>query len=297
MDNSKKAVVKTLLYHDIFDYPLTEEEVWKFLISEKSIKRKVFDKEIDTINTIVYKKKGYLHMEEKSFTVEKRLIHKEESRKKLKLASRIAHNLSKIPTVLLIGISGNLAMMNAEKNDDIDFFVISSRGTAWITRFMLILYLKLLGKHRKKGDKIVKNKFCLNMIIDESALKIPKNLRNLYTAHEIVQLSPIIQKRKIYQKFLSQNSWIEGYLPNAIRESGSQGARDLRVSQLSSLASYLLSFPIVESMARFIQKVLIRRNLTRETIKNNFIALHPKDYNSIILDHYSKKLYKYGLKV
>lgn len=295
MDNNEKAIVRTLLYSDIFDYPLSEEEVWKFLISNKNINKTVFDSKIKKINSVVFKKDGFLHMEKKASAVSKRTNKFKVSQRKFELAYKTIKRLFIIPTVIFVGISGNLSMMNADKMDDIDLFVITKKDTAWITRLLLIAYLKILGKHRKRTDKKVADKFCLNMIVDEEKLSLSKNLRSLYTAHEIVQLKPVMQRGNTYEKFINCNKWIQSYMPNAYEEIKSQRVKGTRKNLFSDLLGDFLSFSFIEKAVRIFQMLLIKRNLTKEIIKDKFIALHPKDYKNIILAQYTEKISKYGV--
>lgn len=297
MESNDKVIVKTLLYHDIFDYPLTEDEVLKFLISEKSVDTERIKKRIRKINSIVYRTDGFLFMEGKKSEVVKRKIRQTESQRKLELAKKIVWKLSFIPTVSFIGISGSLALMNASKNDDIDLFIIARSNTAWITRFFLIASLKFMGKHRGKNTKDVSDKFCLNMIIDEKNLVLPESLRNLYTAHEIVQIRPLIQRDKIYKKFINSNSWIYDFMPNATEKIESHELKEVKNSVWQNIIKNFLSLNVFENSARSLQKVSIKKNLTREIIDDGFIALHPKDYKKIVLSKYSAKLARYGLTI
>lgn len=293
--NATEAIARTLLYSDIFDYPLSEEEIWKYLLSDKNIDRRVFDSKIKKINSIVLKQNGFFYMDGKSFEISERMKKYKESQRKIKIAQKTIRKLFLIPTVLFIGLSGNLAMMNAQREDDIDLFVIARKNTPWLTRLSLILYLKILGKHRKRGDKNISDKFCLNMLIDEDKLAFPKNSRNLYTAHEVSQLMPIMEKGNIYKKFISANKWITEFMPNAYEEIKNKRVKVSESKLFLDLLGSFLSLPIFERITRFAQKLLIRRNLTREIIKDDFIALHPKDYKKIILSKYYERLSQYGL--
>ncbi|MEK7559150.1 MAG: hypothetical protein AAB521_02485 [Patescibacteria group bacterium] len=295
MDNNEKAIVRTLLYSDVFDYPLSEDEVWKFLISDKNINKRLFESKVKKINSIVFRKEGLLYIEKKELAVSKRIEKFTHSQKKINIAYKTIKKLFIIPSVLFVGISGNLSMMNAEKKDDIDLFVVSKKDTVWITRLLLIIYLKILGKHRKRTDRNVSDKICLNMIVDEENLSLPKNLRNLYTAHEVAQLRPVMQRGNIYQKFINSNEWIKKYMPNVIRESESQGIEESRKSLPKVLSELILRFTFLENLAKLFQRMLIKRNLTREIIEDKIIALHPKDYKSIILAQYRERIAKYGL--
>lgn len=293
--NVAKSIVKTLLYSDMFNYPLTKDEVWKFLISNKKIKRREFDRKIMSLNSVIFRKDEFLYMKGKILNISKRRKKYFESVRKMKLAKEIAQKLSKIPTVLLIGISGNLSMMAASYANDIDFFVVAQKNKVWLTRLLLILYLKILRKHRRRGDKNFCDKVCLNMIIGENKLALSKNFRNLYTAHEIAQLKPILERNNTYNKFIKANRWMERYLPNVIEESKHQKVENAKKFIWENLLEKILSFSIFEVIAREFQVFLMKKNITREIIEKDFIALHPKDYKSIILSKYYQNLLKYGL--
>lgn len=295
MDNSEKAIVRTLLYSDIFNYPLSEEEVWKFLISNKNINKTIFDSKIKKINSVVFRKDGFLHIEKKASTISERTDKFKESQKKYSLAYKTIRKLFIIPSVIFVGISGNLSMMNAGRYDDIDLFVITKKDTVWITRLLLIFCLKILGKHRKRTDKKVADKFCLNMIVDEDKLSLSKNLRSLYTAHEIVQLKPVMQRGNIYERFINCNKWIQSYMPNVVEQISNQKIETSRKIPLENLIKIILSFSFFEKAVKNFQMLLIKRNLTKEIIEDKFIALHPKDYKNIILAQYTEKISKYGV--
>ena len=295
MDNSEQAIVKTLLYSDVFEYPLDRNQIWKYLISDKKIDKNNFDKKLDKINTVVHRNKNFFFIKDKNSSVLKRFKKEKESYKKIKKALTTIKVLSKIPTVKLIGISGNLSLLNAGRKDDIDLFIVSSKNTAWSTRLLLILLLKLLGKHRKREDREVSDKFCLNMIIDEEKLSQPGSLRNLYTAHEIAQLLPIFEREDTFGKFADSNQWMVKYLPNSISEMKKNKIEGDISSNWEKLAVKILEVSRFEKIAMIFQKALISRNLTREIVQDKYIALHPRDYGALIIKNYSSRLTHHGL--
>ncbi len=295
MDNSEKLIIKTLLYSDIFDFPLSEEEIWKYLISEKNVNEDHFTSRIKKINSVVFRKNGYLFTRDRESIVEKRLKRIKESKIKLEYARKIIRKLFLVSTVMFIGISGNLSMLNSETKDDIDLFVIVKKNRIWITRFFLIAMLKFMGVYRKKGEKNVSNKFCLNMLIDETSLKLPSKFQNLYTAHEVSQLMPIRERGEIYKKFIESNSWISDFLPNIKEEIDKREIIHHTDKLFENLFSVILLIPFLEFFARILQLHFINKSITTETVNNNFLAFHPRDYKSEVLLQYNKSLLKYGL--
>src|SRR5258706_13608594 len=215
MGSVEKEVFKTLAYSDYFNYPLTFTQMWQYLISDKIIEKKDI---IDTLkkSKVIGKKNIYFFLKGKIAIVDKRIEREKISLKKLLLAKHFAKILSLVPTVIFVGISGSLAMKNAAENDDIDFFIISSPGTIWITRIICVLILFLFGVKRKRIGENHRNKICLNMYLDGSQMALPLKDHNLYTAHEVVQVMPVVNKNNIHELFLKENAWVLKYMPNSI---------------------------------------------------------------------------------
>lgn len=297
-DDVEKAVLKTLCYSDIFDYPLTKDEIWKFLISSKKISKKAFETCFGA-KTIFYTENKFYCLQNRIQVINKRIKKEKTSREKLKIAREVASILFKIPSVKLIGISGNLSMNNAGESDDIDLFIITKKNTIWITRFFVILILSILGKRRKRKQKEVKNKICINMFMDEESLFLPQEKRNLYIAHEVVQMMPLFDRENTYYKYIVENDWVREYLSNsinvrALRDKGIKKEKKL----LDILTSQYLSIFIsaLEYLTKRIQLWFINKHKTTETISDNLLAFHPVDYKNRILKAYDKRLKYYKIK-
>lgn len=285
----KRSIVKTLIYADIFEYPLTIDEVWKFLIADKKITKKQLITQIRKIKVIVcFNNFYFLRGREK--IVKKRLKRQEESEKKVLIAKKAVLCLFLIPSISLIGVSGGLAMKNSDKNDDIDFFIICERGTVWVSRLLSILILKLLGLHRSYKSQNIENKICLNMIIDQTALNFSARREDLYNAHEIVQMLPLFERNGMYKKFIKANNWLVKFLPNGLDAVKFDMAIKRDEFFISVVLHYVLRFPAFETLAKAIQFWRIEKRKTREIVSDSFLAFHPKDYRKLIIEKFEKKL-------
>ena len=294
MDNSVNAVLKTLIYSDIFDYPLKKQEIYRYLIESK-INEESLGQILASIDRHIAFKNNYYCLLGRENIIKKRIQREKESKIKLQIAQTIIKRISFLPTTLVIGISGALAMENAEEKDDIDLFIITKKNTLWSTRLFLILLLKIMGKYRKRGDKNVANKICLNMFLDQDGLVLPVERQNLYSAHEITQLLPIFQRQNTYQKFLNSNTWVYKFLPNA-RKKKADTINNLEYS-ISSIFNFIFFFPPLELISKKIQLYFIEKHKTVETISDKMLAFHPIDYNKQTSLLYEKRLKKYGLSI
>lgn len=214
--SAKKDVLGTLAYADIFGYPLTFSEVWQFLVAKKKTAKQVVQK---TLNLMVKQKKlatdgQFYFFPTRRQIVSKRLIKEKLSIQKLKIANRVANWLRLIPTIKMVAVTGALAMKNSTKNDDIDLLIVAAKKRLWLTRLFSVFLVELVSQRRQPGDRMVRNKICLNMFLDEAHLMVPKKEQDLFTAHEVCQLKPLWERENIYQKFINQNQWYQKYLPN-----------------------------------------------------------------------------------
>lgn len=290
MGKNEEAILKTILYSDIFNYPLTLEQVTHYLINNKSLQPYEVEKSVKKAADFVKEYNGYIFLKNKKKLLLTRERRIRESEKKLIIAENAAFFLSFLPSVYFIGISGGLSLKNVEENDDIDFFIITARDTIWITRFLLLLILEFLGLRRKKSSIVAKNKICLNMLVEETHMEIEQ--KDLYTAHEVIQVFPLAQYQNYYQKFLNSNKWITKYLPSSLKQNKNY-TDNKNINFIRSWSVILLRS--INPIAKKIQLILMTKQRTNEVIKDNYIAFHPLDFRSEVLAKYKKKLQQYNL--
>lgn len=281
---AKSAVLATLAYHDIFEYPLTEEEIHNYLIEAKLSKKSL----IKTISALILERKiqqknNLYSLKNRSVIFEKRKLRAKYSNQKLKRSMFYARLLALVPSIKFVGVSGSLSMGNSSKDDDIDLVIITSKNTLWTSRFLanLVLY----PFKRKPDEKHTKNKACLNLFLDERQLAI-KN-KNLYTAHEICQLK-LLWDRGVYIKFLRVNSWVKTYLPNW------QPPQQENKKGRSKQATFNIQAKFVEVLLKKVQLSYMKSKQTTEQIGEGQLFFHPKDMQSLVLDSYSLKVKKLG---
>jgi len=206
MEKSEKLSV---YYHDLFDYPLTFSDLIKWDTSKNF--------SLNSRKIQVVCQNNYFFLKGREGLIYKRILKTRISIKKMDIAQKASKVLSIIPGVKMVAVTGSLAMNNAGDKSDIDLMIITKNGTLWTTRLFVYLFICLFGiQKRRPFDKNQKDKLCLNMWMDEHDI-IWKSKRNIYTAHEIAQILPLVNKERTYEKFLYQNKWILKYWPNAVR--------------------------------------------------------------------------------
>jgi len=212
MNELQKAILQTLAYADVFDYPLILPELHQFLIKEKA---SIKDLEKATIEFKEIARDGqffFLKNRQKIVRIRQKRFYLSQS--KLKIARKVAKYLKVIPYIKMVAITGNLAMNNTEKKDDIDLLIIASKNHLWLTRLFTVLLVELVANRRRPRETNVEDKICLNMFLDEDHLEIPEKEQDLFSAHEVCQLKPTWSKDNVYQEFITQNQWYQKFLPN-----------------------------------------------------------------------------------
>jgi len=287
----RRVILQTLAYADIFDYPLTAEEIYKFLTSSKSLSFSVLKEKLEEIirgDKLIKKKGEYFFLKGREKIVLIRQKRKFWSQKKIKIAQKVSCWLKIIPWIKMVGVSGALAVENADKNDDIDFLIVVSKKRLWLTRALAVFLMEFLGCRRRPKDSQVTDKICLNMFLDEDCLMVPKKEQDLFSAHEVIQLKPLWEKDNCYQKFLRANLWVKNYLANSLKV----GKLRYKNTREEKKRSFFISpfFDFLEVIAYKIQVAYMSSRRTREIVEPRRIRFHPQDCRGWILKKYQKKL-------
>jgi predicted nucleotidyltransferase len=265
----------SVTYHDIFDYPLTEGELIKweagkdFVGSKKTKTKVLFDN-------------GFYFLSGREGLIHKRLLRERNYIRKLTIARKAGKICNVIPGIVGVFVTGAVAMNNADDKADVDLMVVSKGGFLWTTRALVVTLFRLIGfPVRKFGDSDEKDKLCFNLWLDEEALSWPAKKRNIYSAHEIAQVQPIVNKNNIYERFLYANRWIKTYWPNSVRIVKPKRRSKYKINNILFLG---------EVVARESQRLYMRRKITKEIIGKNRAVFHPNDMTSLVLAKFEKGL-------
>jgi D-beta-D-heptose 7-phosphate kinase/D-beta-D-heptose 1-phosphate adenosyltransferase len=196
----------------------------------------------------------------------------------MKIISEVRQYFELNKNVMMVGITGSLAMVNASDSSDIDLMVIAKKGRVWTTRLeVLTSLIKHRVATRRAEDGEEKDKLCLNIWLDETDLCLEEKYRNPYTAHELAQIIPIVNKESTYEKLLASNSWLLDYWPNSVQVTKIQSYKDTK----SSVIFYLFTFvdSVVEKVAYTLQRMYMRGKRTSEIITPTRAFFHPFDWS------------------
>lgn len=222
MQELQKSILKTLVWFDIFDYPLELEEIKKFFLSDSLNQQfnSADDFDIEEIKKLrnkerIEKKENFYFLPNREEIIEIRKQRKQISLKKIKKAKRLVKLLKFIPSIKAIFLCNSVGYLNAEENSDIDLFVIAAPGRIWTARWWSVGWLKLLNLRPRRKNK--KDKFCLSyfIIADNLNLEHTKISENdISLVYWLTSFQPLYFKNDLWNKFIKANEWIKRYLVN-----------------------------------------------------------------------------------
>jgi hypothetical protein len=290
---AEEAVLTTILYSDIFSFPITKNELWKFLITKKKISRDAFNNSLKSLKKNISYKNGYFCLRNRDGIINKRLENVSEIERKLQKAHLVSKKLSSISSILFIGITGGLAVGDVTSHDDIDLVIITKKNTLFLTRFLILLMLETMGLRRSRNQINSADTICVNLLFDETAVEWFTEKKDVYTAREIAQILPLFERNGMYRKFLSANKWINNFLPNIAYSDiiFEKKSNNIRLQSITNV----ISTSFFEAQLRFLQMRWMKLHQTSETVSNHVSAFHPIDYRVKALNQLRLKMHQLGL--
>jgi hypothetical protein len=202
---SQIQIIKTVLYFDVFNYPLKVQELFEntaATISEEDLKLELEELVADHI---LFKEKEYISCRSSfELAIAKREKGNKGANEIMPIALRYSKIIASFPFVEGVFLSGALSKKYYDEKGDIDFFIVAKPGRLWLCRTFLIIRYKLLPASKKKY-------WCTNYFVSSQNLVIPEE--NKFTSTELTYLIPTVNY-KLYQQLLRHNSWTSNFYPN-----------------------------------------------------------------------------------
>jgi len=251
-DVLKRSIIKTMAYADIFDYPLTLDEIHRYLVEEPATLVEVH--EVLSAGSLVpgtiVEKDGYYAFPGREEIIETRITRSKIALDLWPAAIKYSELISRLPFVRMVAVTGSLAVDN-ENSNDIDYLIVTKPGRLWICRGLVILVVRWA----QLLDGIV---VCPNYLISENALLI--NRRDLYAAHELTQMVPL-SGFDIYHWMRAVNGWTDKFLPNAggLPRVNICPGKEIKKNLLARFAEWVLSSRLTGLLEKWEMKRKIRK--------------------------------------
>jgi len=199
-----KALIRSILYFDIFSYPITADEARAFAPVSINIS---CDQLLDNLVSqgIIFKRDGFYSTRNDAALVTKRRDGNRLAAQRMKAARKYSNLIASFPFVRAVMLSGSISKNFMDENSDIDYFIVTEAKRLWIVRTMLVVFRRIFLFNSLRN-------FCVNYFVDTENLEIPDH--NIFTATELATLKSMHGK-SIIRKFREQNRWVRFSLPQA----------------------------------------------------------------------------------
>jgi hypothetical protein len=204
----EEGILRTILYADVFDFPMTISEIAHYLISEQPYSLEQVEHTLSTskhLANLLECRENYFFRIGRHDVIAIRHARESASMKLWDSAMHYGTWLAYLPFVRMVALTGALAVRNAANgDDDLDYVVVTAPRRVWLARAFAILLVRAV----KLRGKVI----CPNYVMSETVLEQPQ--QDLFMAHEVAQIIPIFGG-ELYRRFREQNLWSLCFLPNA----------------------------------------------------------------------------------
>jgi len=203
----ERAILATVTYRDLFEYPVTLNEIYRYLHGVRCDQEQV-----RAALGNEYFASNYLSTDGEFFALKNRAALFGLRRTRQIHAGQLwpraqdhGARLASLPFVRMVAVTGSLAVDNPGDDADIDFLLVTDGGRLWSARAMAKVLQQL-------DSRFASGEVCVNHLLSTRALVLED--RGLYVAQELTQMVPLYGL-DVYASLRDANPWTVDYLPNA----------------------------------------------------------------------------------
>lgn len=307
-----RAIQATLAYFDLFDFPLTKEEIFRYLWQAPPVGYADFVEALAGARERWESQFGFFFLPGRQATVEARRRSAVESDQKLRRARILVRLVASVPFVRAIFLSGSVAAQTASRRSDLDWFIITAPGRVWSARFFVNLVLRLFGQRVYASKK--SNRVCLCFFVDAEHFDLsplqsapPPDIHFAYWLHHML---PLYDPDNYFVKFISANRWTGILLPNyhaltpMVRSSGAAARRSVWKTLWETMWRGAYG-ELVENQLKAVQLMKLKPSLRAKVklaasdvvIAPGVIKLHEHDTRAATRKRWTEKLAILGMSV
>ena len=293
----EQGILRTLLYFDVFRYPLDASELMTNLPVENHSGGAFFEA-LGRLTAAgkIQCTEGYYYMKPDGDIVRRRLAGNRKAGAYMKKARFFSGIMAYFPFVDAVFISGSLAKGYVDTKGDIDYFIIARPGRLWLARTLLVAFKKVFLLNSRRY-------FCVNYFIDSDNLCIPD--QNIFTATELAYAIPMYNPA-LCESFFNANRWRHRFYPNK-PDPGTAGLSKSKQPLFRRMAERLFAGSHGNRAEAFCRKITVKywlkkyKGMDSERYALNFRSdsfvskHHPQGFQFRVLDLYHGKLKEFGL--
>jgi len=303
MNNNKiqEAVLKTVIFFDLFNYPLTNWEIWQYLKLEISLgvlEQAVLDL---VLAGSLEQYDGFYFLPGRAEIIETRRERYNFANYKIKLARRATKLFKWLPSVKLVAVANLIGHHNLRNESDVDIFIVSSPNRLWLTRLFCTGLMKITKQRPTKECK--RNKMCLSFYAAADGLAMePLRFKpsDPYFDHWFLGLYPIYDNDKYLAYMRFKNPWLKKSFPNSLLLRENFPDNYFSKNLLDKILYYGAN--VLNAWSKKIQVAIMPKVLkdlankdTGVVLNDQILRFYLKDKRQEFLDKYNKRLAEFNL--
>lgn len=241
------AILKSVVYASLFDYPLTAEQVQRTLVECTATTSEILAAwgRSPALASVLECRDGFFFPIGRGDLVAER--HRREARSLafLDRHASVLRLICALPFVRMVALSGSIAHHNLEPDGDLDLFIVTRGHHVWTVTLSIVLLTKLL---RRRGT------ICANFVVADSELTFEQ--QDLFTANQIIHLKPLVGEG-LMAEIVAANPFVSRFYPNAVLSR--QTENDERRTASSRSPFFVLGSTFVERASRSLYGWYLRR--------------------------------------
>ena len=200
---TQRAILLTVLYSDLFDYPLGDDELRRYLTAPTPGKG-LFERELaELTDRHLVRVDGLICLAGREGIVAVRRQRQQIRDRLWAPAHRYARWLRHVPFLRMVAVCGSHAAGNPRPDADVDFFLITESDRLWTVQVASMLLRRIAS--------LLSVRVCPNYFLTLESLEVSPH--NLYHAREVAQTIPL-WGGDVHLQFLDANRWVGRFLPN-----------------------------------------------------------------------------------
>lgn len=207
--NLQKSILQTIAFFDLFDYPLTAEEIKANLINyRKPVHIKEIKGLLAQMESVIEPIHNYYVVKGREEIIDRRKARKFISEKYWARTHQYTKYLKKTPFIKMFAVCNNLAFDNAKETSDIDLYIVVKKGRMWTARILTTAIMQFFGV-RRHGNKIA-GRFCLSFFVTEEKLSMKEHAKKVdpYLGYWTKLIKPVYG-RQVFERFKKENeTWL-----------------------------------------------------------------------------------------
>ena len=292
MNRQELAIVRTVTYASLFDYPLTLEQLRLTMISLAMSRDEIlatYDGSM-RLRSLVEHRDGFFFPAGRGDLVGERRRREARSREFLARHTRLLQWVCALPFTRMVALSGSIAHLNLEDGGDLDLFIVTRGRRVWLVTLAMILLTRLLGARR-----IV----CANLVMSDTHLAIKEEEQDLFTANQVLHLKPLFGM-EVLEGFVAANPFVAMFYPNHAPRAAAGFAihRGRALRWLKAAAEWVLVVPspALEAFCRHAygwhlkRRSVSWRSPEQVRLQPDYLKLHTHSHRQSVLDRFDRRV-------